>query len=70
MGVRRNVRIAACIAGVARARDRGGRDRIRRPRGFRERLTGYEEVPALSTTGKGTFRAFRQPLGHTSSATG
>ena len=28
----------------------GGRD-------FKERLTGYQEVPALSTSGKGTFRA-------------
>ncbi len=24
---------------------------------FKERLTGYQEVPALSTSGKGTFRA-------------
>ena len=28
----------------------GGRD-------FKERLTGYQEVPALSTSGHGTFRA-------------
>jgi hypothetical protein len=28
----------------------GGRD-------FKERLTGYQEVPALSTSGKGSFRA-------------
>ena len=53
MGVRRYVRIAAgvtAVAGVvgvgAAVTANGGQ------RGFRERLTGFEEVPALSTTGQ------------------
>jgi CHRD domain len=37
------------VAGAV-ALAQGGRD-------FKERLTGYEEVPALSTSGNGTFRA-------------
>ena len=37
------------VAGAV-ALAQGGRD-------FKERLTGYQEVPALSTSGNGTFRA-------------
>jgi hypothetical protein len=37
------------VAGAV-ALAQGGRD-------FKERLTGYQEVPAVSTSGKGTFRA-------------
>jgi CHRD domain len=56
MGVRRSVRIAAVVGVVAvlgagaAATANGGK------RGFRESLSGYEEVPALSTDGFGTFR--------------
>jgi hypothetical protein len=57
MGVPRYVRIAACVGvlsvvgvGAAVTAD-GGR------RGFQERLSGFEEVPALVTSGSGTFRA-------------
>ena len=64
MGVRRSVRIAACIAGVSVLGIGAAATASDGQRGFRERLTGYEEVPALSTTGKGTFRAFREPLGN------
>jgi hypothetical protein len=58
MGVRRYVRIAAVVSVVAvvgvgaAATANGGK------RGFSERLSGFEEVPALSTSGRGTFRAF------------
>lgn len=38
------------LGGVAAAHDRGGSGNVR--------LTGYEEVPALSTPGSGDFRAF------------
>ncbi len=58
MGVRRHVRIAAGVAAVAAlgvgavAPAGGGK------RGFRERLTGFEEAPiTLSTPGVGTFKA-------------
>jgi hypothetical protein len=57
MGVRRYVRLAAGISAVAVlgvgavATAHGGKG------GFRERLSGFEEVPALSTAGSGTFRA-------------
>ena len=40
---------AVGVAGAV-ALAQGGND-------FKERLTGYQEVPALSTSGKGTFRA-------------
>jgi CHRD domain len=42
--------VAALGVAGAVALAQGGRD-------FKERLTGYQEVPALSTSGKGTFRA-------------
>jgi hypothetical protein len=42
--------VAALGAAGAVALAQGGRD-------FKERLTGYQEVPALSTSGNGTFRA-------------
>jgi CHRD domain len=57
MGVRRYVRLTAGIAAVAVlgvgavATAHGGRN------GFKERLSGFEEVPAISTTGSGRFRA-------------
>lgn len=41
---------ALAVAVVAIAAAKGGH-------GIREKLTGYQEVPALSTTGHGTFRA-------------
>jgi hypothetical protein len=41
--------IAVGVAGAV-ALAQGGND-------FKERLTGYQEVPALSTSGNGTFRA-------------
>jgi CHRD domain len=57
MTVRRYVRIGVAVAAVgvlgagaaALAHDNG--------RSFKERLSGYQEVPALSTEGFGTFRA-------------
>jgi CHRD domain len=59
MGARRNVRIAVGVVAAAAlgvgAATVAARDNSR---SVRERLTGYEEVPALSTTGTGTFRAF------------
>jgi hypothetical protein len=42
--------VAAVGVAGAVALAQGGRD-------FKERLTGYQEVPALSTSGHGTFRA-------------
>jgi hypothetical protein len=57
MSVRRYVRIGIAVAAVgvlgvgAAAVAGGGRN------GFREKLSGYEEVPIVSTTGSGTFRA-------------
>jgi CHRD domain len=42
--------VAALTAAGAVALAQGGRD-------FKERLTGYQEVPSLSTSGKGKFRA-------------
>lgn len=42
--------VALAIAVVAIAAANGGH-------GIREKLTGYQEVPALSTTGQGKFRA-------------
>lgn len=42
--------VSALATAGAVAVAQGGRD-------FNERLTGYQEVPALSTSGKGTFRA-------------
>jgi CHRD domain len=59
MGVRRSVRIAACAAALAGVVGVGAAVTAGSSRnGFRERLTGFEEVPALSTPGKGRFRAF------------
>ena len=57
MGVRRYVRLTAGIAAVAVlgvgavATAHGGR------KGFSERLSGFEEVPARVSPGSGTFRA-------------
>ena len=64
MGVRRSVRIAACIVGVSVLGIGAAATASDSSRGFSERLTGYEEVPALSTTGKGTFRAFLNRSGN------
>ena len=46
------------VGGVAAAHDRGSSD-------SNEHLTGYEEVPALSTPGAGDFHAFLNHSGDT-----
>jgi hypothetical protein len=48
----------AGVAGVATAHDRGSSS-------SNERLTGFEEVPALSTPGAGDFRAYLNRSGDT-----
>ena len=58
MVVRRYVRIAACVAAVAGVVGIGAATTASNgQRGFRERLSGFQEVPALVTTGSGNFRA-------------
>ena len=64
MVVRKSVRIAAGVTAIAAVVGIGAAVTANdNQRGFRERLTGYEEVPALSTTGTGTFRAMINPSG-------
>jgi CHRD domain len=58
MGVRRYVRIAACVGVVAVVGVGAAAAARDNSRSVKERLTGYEEVPAISTSGSGSFRAF------------
>jgi CHRD domain len=57
MGVPRYVRIAAVVGAVAVMGGGAAAIANDKDRSFRERLTGYEEFPPLSTDGFGTFRA-------------
>jgi CHRD domain len=57
MGVRRYVRLTAGIAAVAVLGVGAAATAHGNKRGFSERLSGFQEVPALSSSGFGTFRA-------------
>jgi CHRD domain len=57
MGVPRYVRIAACVGVLSVVGVGAAATADHNRQGFRERLSGFQEVPALVTTGSGTFRA-------------
>ena len=57
MGVRTYVRLTAGIAAVAVLGVGAAATAHGNKRGFSERLSGFQEVPALSSSGFGTFRA-------------
>jgi hypothetical protein len=54
--------VLALSAGVASGDDRDDRATTPRPTTLSTRLSGFNEVPVVSTTGKGTFRATMDPV--------
>jgi len=58
MIARRYVRIAASVAVVAAVGAGAAAAAHDNSQSVKERLSGFQEVPAISTTGSGTFRAF------------
>jgi CHRD domain len=58
MGVPRYVRIAACVGVLTVVGVGAAATAESNQRSFRERLSGLQEVPAISTPGSGRFRAF------------